>query len=659
MPEDQLDADDGGAAYVQLFDPISLGPIKLKNRIVMLPHTTLFTEEGHPSSRHHDYYLERARGGVGLVIVETMNVQENGGVGGVVNAFDREAMLGWRDTVVDVHAEGTKIFGQLTHCGVEASPADTMLPLWAPSAVPSAVTREIPKAMDAADMAAVKDGFVRSAANAVEAGFDGVELKVGHDGLLRLFLSPYFNHREDEYGGSPENRVRYVLETIEAVRAEIGPNVALGARLSLDEGYPGGYGLEEGLEFAALIGACEGLDYMTSDMGTWQGFPLFAAPMNLEQGYADEATAAMKVACKLPLIAFGRIKRPGHAARILAEDTADLIGMTRQLLADPEWANKVREGRIEEIRPCVACNQECIGRVVQSLPIACVHNPAAGREAMLGVATRTTAETPKRVIVVGGGPAGLKAAESAAMRGHQVTLFERKKTLGGQVALAASAPGHAEWGEIVRHLEARVGQLGVEVRLGAEATPELIRAEGPEAVVLATGALPGAPPFATHPAANVIDEWQVLEGTLPRSGRVVLLDLGVRFEPGALVETLLERDNEVHWVAPTPTVGVEIEPASLIELMRRVADAKLERYPETMVVEAGERRVTVVNVFTGKTSRIGEVDAVVVIGNKVSNNSLERQLDGTVPALQVAGDCVAPRQTTMAIYEGELAGRAV
>lgn len=648
-----------GQMAAGLFDPFAIGRVELKNRIVMLPHTTLFPEGGRPSRRHHDYYLERARGGVGLIIVETMNTQANGEIDRVVNAYDRDAMLGWRQTVDDVHAEGAKIFGQLTHNGVEANPADTMLPLFAPSAVPSQVTREIPKAMDADDLIAVRDGFALSAANAVEAGFDGVELKVAHDGLQRLFLSPYFNHRQDEYGGPPENRVRYLLETIAAVRAAIGPDVPLGVRLSLVEGYPGGYELDEGLEFARLISACGELDYMTSDMGTWQAFPLFAAPMTVPEGYADEATAAMKKAIDLPLIAFGRIKRPDHATRILTEGTADLVGMTRQLLADPQWAEKVREGRPEEIRPCVACNQECFGRVVKSLPIACVHNPAAGREGRLGEATRLRAEKSKRVVVVGGGPAGLKAAESAALRGHDVLLLERGPSLGGQVRLAATAPGHEEWGEIVGHLAARLDQLGVEVRLGTEATPALIEAERPEALILATGSVPGPPPFQADPAATILDEWQVLEGDGPRSSRVVLLDLGVRFEPGALIETLLDRDNEVFWVAPTPVVGIEIEPGSLIELLRHTADAKLTRMPETMMIGAGGRDVTLVNVFTGNVTSLSEIDAVVVIGNKVSDGALAGELDGTVPELIAVGDCVAPRQTTMAIYEGELAGRAI
>jgi mycofactocin system FadH/OYE family oxidoreductase 2 len=647
------------AMPTQLSDPVSLGPVALRNRIVMLPHTTFYAEGGRPSDRHYHYYLERARGGVGLVTVECLGVQRNGDTGGTINAYDPSAMEGWPQTVRAVHAEGAKIFAQLTHFGVEASPHDSMLPMFAPSAVPSPVTREIPKAMDRDDLAATREGFAVSAANARAVGFDGIELKVAHDGLLRTFLSPYFNRREDEYGGTPENRVRFILETIAAVRAELREDMALGVRLSLDEGFPGGYGLEEGLEFARLIGRSGTVDYMTSDMGTWQGFTLFAPSMATPQGYADKATASMKEAAGVPIIAFGRIKRPDHAARILAEGGADLIGMTRQLIADPEWAVKALEGRAHEIRPCVACNQECIGRALRTLPISCVHNPAAGREERLGVMTRGRADRPHRVAVVGGGPAGLKAAESAALRGHDVILFERAERLGGQVALAATAPGHAEWGEIVQHLEARVRDLGVDVRCGTEATAETVRDAAPDEVVLATGARPGPWPFAARPGARILDEWQVLEGDAPRSERVVVLDLGVRYEPAAVVESLLAAGNAVHWVAPTPMAGIEIDPASLMTMLGNLGDDDLERSPETMIVEVDERSVKVVNVLTGRVRSLDDVDAVVVVGNKVSDNALAAPLGGGGLRVRAVGDCVAPRHTAIAIYEGEIAGRAV
>jgi 2,4-dienoyl-CoA reductase-like NADH-dependent reductase (Old Yellow Enzyme family) len=642
--------------FASLFEPVSLGPVEVRNRIVMLSHSTLFAEQGRPSDRHRHYYVERARGGVGLVVVESLNVQENGRAGPTtVDTFDRDAMREWRGIVAAVHAAGAAMFAQLSHFGLEAASGWTSLPLWGPSAVPSPASREVPVSMDRAALQEVQQAFADGAVASCEAGFDGVELKVCHGGLLRTFLSPYFNRRTDNYGGSTANRARFVLETIDAVRASIGSGCALGLRLSLDEGFPGGYGLDEGLELARLLAGSGRLDYFTSDLGTWQSFPLWLPPASVEPGYADHATAALKAAVGLPVVAFGRIKRPEHAVRLVRDGVADLVGMARQLLADPEWAEKVRSGRAAEIRPCVACNQECMGRALRLLPIGCVHNPAAGRERVLGAGTRRPAERSQRVVVIGGGPAGLKAAESAALGGHEVVLLERARQLGGQVALAAGAPGHREWGEIVEHLVGRIQRLRVEVRLEVDARA----ADTAEAdvVVLATGARPGAWPFAVDAQAAVLDEWTILEGGGPRGERVVLFDLGVRFEPAAVAETLLERGNEVVWVAPTARVGNEIEPSSLTTLMQRLAEAPLERVPEHTVIDAGRGEVTLRDVLTGRTRRLDRVDAVVVVGNKVAHDPLAGQLGGV--AVHAIGDCVAPRNVAVAIYEGELAGRAL
>ncbi len=646
------------ASLSPLLEPLTIRGLELRNRVVFLPHVTFYAEGRRPSARHRHYHEERARGGVGLIVTESQVVHATGGHDKCVDASDREAMLAWRETIDAVHAHGTRIFAQLTHHGVEAFTADTMRPLWAPSAVASPVLREVPKAMTAGEIQLVQDAFRQAAAHAVEAGFDGVELKVGHDGLLRAFLSPFYNRREDAYGGTPERRARFVLETLAAVREELG-ETPLGIRFCLDEGFPGGYDKPQALELAQLLARSGTLDYLSADEGTWTSLEHQVAPMTVPPGYADEATGELRAATGLPVIAFGRIKDPHHAAGLLASGIADLIGMARQLITDPEWVAKVAEGRLDEIRPCIACNQECVGRLVRELPISCVHNPAAGREELLGVRTRRRARTARRVVVAGGGPAGLKAAEAAALGGHDVTLLERGERLGGQVALAAGVPHHAEWGEIVTHLEDRVISLGVDVRRGTEATSEAVLADGPEVVIAATGARPGPPPFPADGSVTVLDEWQALEDGQPSEARVLLLDHGVRFEGAALTEALLERGNDVRWVAPTPTVGFEIDPPTLTALLPRLAAAGVRRLPERTVVDAPGGGVVLLNVFTRQTERLEDVDAIVIAGNKLAAASLAEELDGHAPTVVSIGDCVAPRHVAIAIYEGELAGRSV
>jgi len=650
-------APDGPNPFAPLFEPARIGSVELKNRLVMLPHGTHFGEAFGPSTTHHHYYLERARGGVGLINVESLVVTEDGRHGTyTVDAFDLPTMRRWEPTLDAVHGEGTKMFAQLSHYSTSAPAGLTMKPLLAPSVLPGA--GESHKAMDAGDLAGVRDGFALSAANVKAVGFDGVELKVAHGGLLRMFLSPHFNRRVDEYGGSLVNRARYVLETIGAVRRAVGPDFPVGVRLVLDEGLTGGYGLDEGLEYARMFSDSRLLDFITSDLGTWAN-GLWVAPMSVPEGYADNVTAALKATVEVPVIAFGRIKRPEHAVRILTEGTADLVGMTRQLIADPEWLVKVAEGRLEQIRPCVACNQECIGRVARYLPMSCVHNPAAGREQFLGALTRRRAAQSRRVVVVGGGPAGLKAAESAALRGHDVVLLERAARLGGQVVLAADTPGHREWGEIVRHLEDRLAQLGVEVRLGTEATAQSLRAQRPDAVVIATGARPGPWPFEVEATAAVFDEWQVLDGALPRGQAVALYDLGVRFEPAALLLTVLAHASRVWWIAPTTTVGPEIEQTNRVALMNHIADADVRRVAETRISHVNHGHIVVADTAIGRSRRIDGVDSVVVVGNKLPDDALMRGLGAEDFTVTAIGDCVAPRHTAQAIYEGELAGRAL
>jgi mycofactocin system FadH/OYE family oxidoreductase 2 len=645
--------------YPHLFSPFHIKGVELRNRVVFLPHVTMYAgEDRRPSERLRHYYLERARGGVGLIVTESQYVYVNGGAANTVDASNREGMLAWRETIAAVHAQGAKMFAQLTHHGSQTFSHATSLPLWGPSPVSDPSVGEIPHVMGLDEIRAVIDASAGAAANACAAGFDGVELKVGHDGLLRQFLSPYWNRRDDEYGGSIEKRMRLVLETLAAVRSAIGIDMPLGLRFCLDEGIPGGYGLEDALGFARHFAATGHVDYLSADMGTWMRLDLQIPPMTWPEGYALEAAAALRAATQLPVIAFGRIKRPEQAEEALASGAADLVGLARQLIADPAWAVKAATGRATDIRPCVACNQLCVGNLARSLPIGCVHNPAAGREERLGALTLRSAKAPKRVLVVGGGPAGLKAAEVAAHRGHRVTLLERAQLLGGQVTLAATTPGHGEWGEIATHLAAEIGRLGVETCLGIDATPETVLAAAPDAVVIATGSAPAPPPFAPVEGLVVLNDLDVLRGPGPQGKSVLLLDLGVRFQGAALVEMLAARGNSVRWVTPAPFVGAEVDPSSLLDLRRRFAGLGIVCMPEHTVIATAPGTITLLNVFTGAVTQV-EAETLVVAGARRAVDDLATAIRGRVPELHVVGDSVAPRTVSMAIYEGELAGRAI
>jgi mycofactocin system FadH/OYE family oxidoreductase 2 len=654
--------------FSTLFTPYTLKNITLRNRLVMLPHVTFYaTADRRPSARLKNYYSERAKGGVGLIVTESQTVHVTGGCDNCVDASNRAGMLEWRDGVTAVHEQGAKFFAQLTHHGLETFTLFSRREQWGPSPIPNPAVREIPKMMDKRDIAEAVEAFRVSAANVREAGFDGVELKVGHDGLLRTFLSPFYNRRPDEYGGSPENRARFVLEVLAAVRTAVGDDFPIGFRFCLDEGFPGGYGLADALAYARLFAASGQLDYFSSDMGTWMSVEMQVPPMVVPQGFALDAVAALKQATPLPVIAFGRLKRPEQAEQLLAEGKADLVGMARQFIADAEFVNKVKEGRLEEIRPCVACNQECVGRLQNLQAIACVHNPAAGHEAEWGSGTLTRTAQPKKVWVIGGGPMGLKTAEIAAKRGHHVTLIEQGAELGGQVRLAATAPHHAEWGQIVSHLAAQVARLGVNVRLNTQADAAMILAERPDAVIIATGSGPGPLPFALKGNTSVLNEWQVLTNEQPANQNVLLYDLGVKFEGAAVAETLAARGNRVQWVTPTFVVGAEIDPTSIGPLRRRLAEHGVQTTPEHTIIEVNDEAVVLFNVLSHRVTAIStalnagvpHIESIVIAGNKASHNSLYHELEGKVPALYSGGDAIAPRNVYAAVVDGERIGREI
>jgi mycofactocin system FadH/OYE family oxidoreductase 2 len=646
--------------FTRLLSPIKIKNVSVRNRVVFLPHLTFYASENRePTERHRYYYAERARGGVGLIVTECQAVHPTGGHMKVVDASDRHRVLQWRDTISECRDHGAKIFTQLTHFGNQTFNRFNWLPLWAPSDIPDASVRNMPKAMEREDIEATVKSFAISAAYAREAGFDGVEIKVAHDGLLRQFLSPYFNRRADEYGGSAENRMRIVLEVLRSVRQAAGDDYPVGVRLSLDELIPGGYTLDDAKTFVAAFTGAGLVDYISGDIGSWMSIPLMVAPMAVPLGYATYAVSAIKEMVDIPVIAFGRINDPYQAETVLADGHADMIGMARQLLCDPEFVAKAKQGRADEIRVCVACNQECIGKLLILDAIGCIHNPAAGREKLLGHGTLQKASRPRHVVVVGGGPAGLKAAEIAAARGHQVTLMERAPELGGKIAQAAKAANREELGGVIRYLVKRTAQLGVRIRLGVDATKDLILSEHPDVVVVATGAAPGPPPFAITGRTPVLTDIDVLGGQEPTGKNVVLLDMDSHFQGGSIAETLAERNNRVRVITPAFYAGADIDAGSLILLRQRLAAKGVTYIADSTITEVGDGTVTVLDVLTGEPATLSGIETIVVAGNHRANNALYKELKSVIGDVHAIGDCVAPRRIEMAIYEGETIGRSL
>lgn len=395
-------------AFSRLFSPFRIRDVTLRNRIVFQPHfTALGNLDGMGSSDLVAYHEARARGGVGLVVLESQAVHPTGKMSRrFISAWEPGIIPFYKSLTAGVQAHGAKIFGQLTHGGHTSLEHPPHL-LWAPSQMPEPSSHFSTKAMDPEDIAATVEGFAVSARNAMEGGFDGVEIKIAHDGLLRSFASPFFNHRTDGYGGSFENRMRLSMEVLEAIKNATSHDFPVGVRICLDEFTTFGYGLEYGLRMAAYLeqGGC--VDYMNSDAGSFSSYWMEIPPAAVTAGSFRGLNAALKAQSRLPVVAFGRIAPPSLAEDMLIAGEADLIGFARQLVADPDTPEKLRRGQAHLVRSCIACNDACIYQVGQEKGIRCIHNPAAGRERHIDDHGIAAAVRRKKVVVVGGGPAGL------------------------------------------------------------------------------------------------------------------------------------------------------------------------------------------------------------------------------------------------------------
>ena len=651
--------------YPHLFTPGSIGGVPIRNRIVQLPMGTGLVHDGRVTRRDVALQEERARGGVGLIVTGSAHVHPTSRFPAriLTEAWDENGIEMLRMRVDTVKRHGACIFGQLQHLGREAPGglAET-LPL-APSAVPSPRVPGVPHELSVAEIRIIVDAYGRSAANFKAAGYDGVEVHGAHGYLVARFLSPASNRRTDAYDGdSVEGRLRFLREIVEEIRGRCGAGFPLGVRLSASEQTADGLTLDDTLGIVDALQIAAPVDYISVTAGVRGAY---VKDSSVDEGFALGLAAAVKQGVDVPVIAAGRIRLPQLAERALAAGQADFVGLARAQLADPEWANKAREDRAAEIRPCIGIVQDC-RRYAGG--VACTINARVGREAEWERPWR--AETSHRVVVAGGGPGGLEAARVAAESGHEVVLFERADRLGGQLRLAAAGPTREELLDFVFYLERELERLGVEVRLGTAADREAILSEEPELVVVATGAAPLRPEFAVGPDAAVVSVWDVLGGAVKKTpDRVVVADDASGFWQGiSAAEFLADRGAAVELLTPARAVGLAIPEESLANVMRRLRDNGVRFRPFASVASVSGTTVALTDSVTGEPSETSG-DLVVVTPRLQVENELASRLEGAVPALAAVGDCAAPRRLNHAVLEanlalrrfdaGELAGRSL
>ncbi len=463
--------------FPNLFAPIRIGRLALRNRICLTGHGTGMGRDFKPDDRQIAYYAERARGGVALIMLGSQQVHPTSpGMTNLLCNYDDGIIPGLARIADAVHAHGAKILGYLSHMGIASSARP--LPLWSASAVHDQKYGEVAHAMTLAEMVELTAAYVAAARRNLAAGLDGIEVHCGHGLLLHQFLSPLTNRRVDAYGGSLENRARFPAEVLAAVRSAIGADTPLGIRISADELTDGGFSVVDTARIVPLLVAAGRLDFVdvsAGNDGDVVSNMLHEPPMGLPDAPFANLAAALRAVAGVPVIHGTRVRNAEVAERVLAAGAADMVGMCRALIADPHLPNKARDGRAAETTPCVGCQQACFGRLHRGKTISCVGNPRSGRE--VEWPELSPAPAPRRVVVVGGGPAGLEAAIVAAARGHRVVLFERGARLGGRLALAGGIDARKDWLDLIAHKVFRASALGVDIRLGITASPEAIRAE--------------------------------------------------------------------------------------------------------------------------------------------------------------------------------------
>lgn len=645
--------------YRYLLSPLRIGPVTVANRVVFSAHLTNYAVDGRPSDQHVAYYAARAAGGAGLIITEEHSTHRTDWpYEKLIHGFHPDVVAGYRRITEAVHAHGTPIFAQLNHNGGQASGMYTRLPVWAPSPVPDPLFREVPKALSYSEIQEVVAGYALVAGHCRDGGFDGIELQCSHSSIVRGFLSPVTNRRTDGYGGLLANRARILLEIVAAVRAVIGPGLALGVRLCGDELIDGGATIGEAVEVAMMVEATGQVDYVNTSIGTATAtLYMIEASMQVPPGYALWVASALRKAVALPVVGVGRFKDPLQADRALAEGHCDLVGVVRGQIADADFVAKARAGRAASIRGCLSCNQECVGRMGLNRWLGCIENPRAGREAL---PLPAPAARPGHVLVVGAGPAGLQAAIAAARAGHRVEVCEAAPAAGGQVRLAATVPHRAELGDLVRNQVAEAARLGVDIHYDTPVDAALVAARGPDTVVVATGSEPDRPWWAGD-SERVVDVVDVLRGAAGPAGSVLVVDeIGFHHGP-SVAELLADRGCAVEISTPGMVVGQDLGITLDLESWCVRSAAKSITQTTDVIVTgvtvgpAGRLEVDLLQHTTGTPSR-RTVDWVVLAVPARPADALWRELrDAGVVAHRV-GDCLAPRRAHGAVIEGERVG---
>lgn len=640
-------------AFPHLFEPLQIRGKRLKNRIMSTGHDTCLPTDNLVNDKLIAYQRARAEGGAGLIVLQVAGVHDSARyTSHVLMATDDACIDGYRRLAEACHAHGTVVLSQLFHPGREImETADGLLAVaYSASAVPNERFRVMPRALDQAMIDEIIQGYASAARRLHQAGLDGVEVVASHGYLLAQFLNPRVNRRTDGYNGGLEQRLRFVREVLSAVRAATDEQFIVGLRISADERDPEGLTEDESLVAAqALQGEIDYLHIVAGTSASQGGAVHIVPPMAIEPAYLAREAGTFKARLDIPLFVTGRINQPQEAELILARGQADVCGMTRALICDPQMPSKTERGQVEDVRACIACNQACIGHFHRGLPISCIQRPETGRELQYGTLTPTQA--PKRVMIAGGGPAGMKAAAVAAARGHEVTLYEAGPQLGGQVQLAQLLPRRSEFGGASTNLQREMELAGVRVVRNTRVDRALVERERPDVVIAATGARPYWPEFERSGDLQVVDAWQVLrnQATLGRS--VLVVDWRSDWIGPGIAERLVREGHQVQLAVNGTHCGESLPLYVRDQMAGELHRLGIPITPYARLYGCDDNTVYLLHTASGEPMIFEEIDTLVLCLGHQPVDTLAEELAGLVQVRRI-GDCLAPRTVEEAIHDG-------